>query len=104
MRVHSISRNAQNSSDGIDRSSSEPATLQFDRGGLAVYALSRHVRGDRTRASGRISFGSSVSRYDVPTRPGLSCAINGQVEGQVTRIKLIKRMMYGKAGFALLRQ
>ena len=26
------------------------------------------------------------------------------VEGQVTRIKLIKRMMYGKAGFALLRQ
>jgi transposase len=29
---------------------------------------------------------------------------NGQVEGQVTRIKLSKRMMYGKAGFALLRQ
>jgi len=36
---------------------------------------------------------------------GLTLAINnGQVEGQVTRIKLIKRMMYGKAGFALLRQ
>jgi transposase len=29
---------------------------------------------------------------------------NGQAEGQVTRIKLIKRMMYGRAGFALLRQ
>ena len=29
---------------------------------------------------------------------------NGQTEGQVTRIKLIKRMMYGRAGFALLRQ
>lgn len=29
---------------------------------------------------------------------------NGQVEGQVTRIKLIKRMMFGRAGFALLRQ
>ena len=29
---------------------------------------------------------------------------NGQVEGHVTRVKLIKRMMYGKAGFALLRQ
>jgi transposase len=29
---------------------------------------------------------------------------NGQVEGQVTRVKLIKRMMYGRAGFALLRQ
>lgn len=35
----------------------------------------------------------------------LTLAINNrQVEGQVTRIKLIKRMMYGKAGFALLRQ
>ena len=29
---------------------------------------------------------------------------NGQVEGQVTRIKLIKRMMFGRAGFELLRQ
>jgi len=29
---------------------------------------------------------------------------NGQVEGQVTRIKLIKRMMFGRAGFALLRK
>lgn len=29
---------------------------------------------------------------------------NGQVEGQVTRIKLIRRMMFGRAGFALLRQ
>lgn len=29
---------------------------------------------------------------------------NGQMEGQVTRIKLIKHMMFGRAGFALLRQ
>ena len=29
---------------------------------------------------------------------------NGQVEGQVHRLKLIKRMMYGRAGFPLLRQ
>jgi transposase len=29
---------------------------------------------------------------------------NGQVEGQVNRLKLIKRMMFGRAGFALLRQ
>ena len=36
---------------------------------------------------------------------GLTLAINnGQVEGHVTRVKLIKRLMYGKAGFALLRQ
>jgi transposase len=29
---------------------------------------------------------------------------NGQVEGHVHRLKLIKRMMYGRAGFPLLRQ
>jgi transposase len=29
---------------------------------------------------------------------------NGQVEGQVHRLTLIKRSMYGRAGFALLRQ
>ena len=28
---------------------------------------------------------------------------NGQVEGQVNRLKLIKRQMYGRAGFELLR-
>lgn len=29
---------------------------------------------------------------------------NGPVEGQVNRLKLIKRSMYGRAGFAMLRQ
>jgi Helix-turn-helix domain len=29
---------------------------------------------------------------------------NGMVEGFVTKLKLIKRQMYGRAGFALLRQ
>lgn len=29
---------------------------------------------------------------------------NGQVEGQVNRLKVIKRQMYGRAGFELLRQ
>ncbi len=29
---------------------------------------------------------------------------NGQVEGQVNRLKLIKRTMYGRASFALLRR
>jgi len=41
----------------------------------------------------------SLSLLTFPsTRP------SGQVEGQVIRIKLIKRMMYGRAGFARLRQ
>jgi len=51
------------------------------------------------------SFAQGVERDKAPVQAGLTLAINnGQVEGQVTRIKLIKRMMYGKAGFALLRQ
>ena len=29
---------------------------------------------------------------------------NGQVEGQVNRLKLIKRQMFGRAGFDLLRK
>jgi len=29
---------------------------------------------------------------------------NGQVEGQINKLKLIKRTMYGRAGFPLLRQ
>ena len=29
---------------------------------------------------------------------------NGQVEGQVNRLKNIKRQMYGRAGFQLLRK
>jgi len=28
----------------------------------------------------------------------------GQTEGQVNKLKTVKRMMYGRAGFALLRQ
>ena len=29
---------------------------------------------------------------------------NGQLEGQINRLKLIKRQMYGRAGFELLRR
>ncbi len=51
------------------------------------------------------SFAHGVERDKDAVQAGLTLAINnGQVEGQVTRIKLIKRMMYGKAGFSLLRQ
>jgi excisionase family DNA binding protein len=51
------------------------------------------------------SFAQGVERDKAAVQAGLTLSINnGQVEGQVTRIKLLKRMMYGKAGFALLRQ
>jgi transposase len=29
---------------------------------------------------------------------------NAQAEGQITKLKLIKRLMYGRAGFELLRR
>lgn len=29
---------------------------------------------------------------------------NGQTEGQINRLKTLKRQMYGRAGFVLLRQ
>lgn len=51
------------------------------------------------------SFAHGVERDKAAVQAGLTLQINnGQTEGHVTRIKLIKRMMYGKAGFALLRQ
>ncbi len=50
-------------------------------------------------------FAKGLPRDKAAVLVGLTRSYNnGQTEGQVTRIKLIKRMMYGRAGFALLRQ
>jgi transposase len=51
------------------------------------------------------SFAHGVEQDKAAVQAGLTLPIsNGQVEGQVTKIKLIKRMMYGRAEFPLLRQ
>jgi transposase len=51
------------------------------------------------------SFAVGIEKDKEAVRAGLTWPINnGQVEGQVTRLKLIKRQMYGKAGFPLLRK
>jgi transposase len=51
------------------------------------------------------SFAAGVEKDKDAVRAGLTGPVNnGQVEGQVTKLKLIKRTMYGKAGFPLLRQ
>ena len=42
--------------------------------------------------------------YDAVNNAVITTISNGQVEGQVNRIKNIKRKMYGKAGFQLLRK
>jgi len=51
------------------------------------------------------SFAAGVEKDKAAVKAGLTWSINNaQVEGQVTKLKLLKRTMYGKAGFPLLRQ
>jgi len=51
------------------------------------------------------SFAAGVEKDKDAVKAGLTWPINnGRVEGHVTKLKLIKRTMYGRAGFALLRQ
>jgi transposase len=50
-------------------------------------------------------FAKGLKRDEAAVLAGLTVAYsNGQVEGQITKLKLIKRTMYGRAGFPLLRQ
>jgi transposase len=51
-----------------------------------------------------IGFASGIKRDYAAVRAGLSrVESNGQVEGQITRLKYLKRQMYGRAKFDLLR-
>jgi transposase len=51
------------------------------------------------------SFAQGVERDKAAVHAGLTLPYsNGVVEGHVNRLKLIKRMMYGRAAFPLLRQ
>ena len=46
------------------------------------------------------SIALGVKKDKAAVQAGLTWSINnGQVEGQVNKLKLIKRTMYGKAGF-----
>jgi transposase len=50
-------------------------------------------------------FGDGLKRDYEAVKAALSLEwSNGQVEGQINRLKMIKRQMYGRAGFDLLRQ
>ena len=69
---------------------------QFDAW-LAAVAVSE-IRELRTFAAGLQRDGDAV-------RAGLSVPYsNGQTEGQIQRLKGLKRAMYGQAGFELLRK
>lgn len=51
------------------------------------------------------SFVTGVERDKAAVKAGLTLPhSNGIVEGKVNKLKLIKRMGYGRAGFPLLRQ
>ena len=50
-------------------------------------------------------FVNGLRRDEAAVRNGLTLPhSSGAVEGSVNRIKMIKRQMYGRAGFALLRK
>jgi transposase len=52
-----------------------------------------------------LSFASGVEKDKDAVRAGLTWSINnGMVEGYITKLKLIKRQGYGRAGFPLLRK
>jgi transposase len=51
------------------------------------------------------SFARGIRRDQAAVEAALTVEWNsGQVEGQVNRLKLLKRQSYGRAGFDLLRQ
>lgn len=50
-------------------------------------------------------FARSLQEDYEAVKAGVTLATsNGQVEGQVNRLKMLKRQMYGRAGFDLLRR
>jgi len=51
------------------------------------------------------NFAKKILRdYDAVNNAVVTEYSNGQIEGQVNRLKTIKRLMYGRAGFDLLRK
>ena len=49
------------------------------------------------------SFSTSLMKDESAVRAAMTYDwSNGQVEGNVNRLKMVKRMMFGRAGFALL--
>jgi transposase len=51
------------------------------------------------------NFASGLQQDEAAVRAALTLPwSSGQVEGQITRLKLLKRQMYGRASFTLLRQ
>ncbi len=59
----------------------------------------------KSRISALVSFARGIKQDLAAVTNALSLPwSNGQTEGQVNRLKLIKRQMYGRANFDLLRK
>jgi transposase len=57
----------------------------------------------RARSSLVASFASGVAKDEAAVRAAISLPwSNGQTEGQITKLKLVKRQMYGRAKIDLL--
>ena len=60
---------------------------------------------EQAGGSGLATFAEGLRRDGAAVRGAFGSPWSqGQVEGQVNRLKLLKRQMYGRAGFALLRK
>ena len=58
---------------------------------------------ERARASLIVSFASGVARDEAAVRAAITSSwSNGQTEGQITRLKLVRRQMYGREKIDLL--
>ena len=65
-------------------------------------ALDRWIA--QARASQLASFAEGIAKSEPAVRAAIAQPwSNGQTEGHVNRLKMIKRQMYGRAGFSLLR-
>ncbi len=58
---------------------------------------------ERARASLVASFASGVAKDEAAVRAAITLPwSNGQTEGQITRLKLVRRQMYGRGNIDLL--
>jgi transposase len=79
------------------------AQMVRDRQGVQLDAWSAGVKASGIGELNR--FAAGLLTDEAAVRAGLTLVwSNGQVEGNVNRLKLIKRQMYGRATFDLLRQ
>lgn len=62
------------------------------------------VQAETSKVAELCSFAATLRKDHRAVKAGLSLPFrNGQTEGQITRLKLLKRMSYGRAGLELLR-